>query len=440
MPYDIGAMPMMTAAQALAVYDAAQTMPDRAKAADALAFALREAIAPKHRKKAAQAAPAANPGEPAPLTAKALSAALSAVCGVISRRNTIPILGNVLLQAKAGLLTMSGTDLDHSYQTSLRDSSGNLPDFETTVNARDLAAAVKGADDPITFALDGAKLIVTIAGAAVQMATLPAKDFPVMNPAQNFAIAMARVETFRDALGYVQHAISEEETYYYLNGACLLHEVRDGEPVMTFVATDGHRLACQTAPRLDWEGLSVGGEPIKALFPREGVAWFLKHAPKMGDMTVELSPNFIRLTMDSGVYTTKLIDGSFPDFRRVIPEKPGQHVMEVSDCKGFAAAIKRVGSVSREKSRCVALDFGDPVRPEIKATCRNMEGGHRDEVIAGAKSEGSRLEIGFNAGYLQEIAAHGKAMRLETADRSSAGKITFPDRPDRVAVLMPVRV
>jgi len=242
MAYDIGQVTIIeypTLATILAYYDKACAGSNQVTFEDA-AHVMAQHL---RRPKAVKAKPAADP--PGRFTAANFAAALKLVGAVIEKRNTIPILSNVRLAASGGRLSLSGTDCDAEVTTGLSGYSG--PEFDVTVRADDLAPLLKGATSVEFDLSEESRLGVVINGTTARLPILPSADFPVMT-FEAVATALIDGEALRDALGFVQTAISAEETRYYLNGLYMHRTVEAGVNGLTFVSTDGSRLLKQTMP------------------------------------------------------------------------------------------------------------------------------------------------------------------------------------------------
>lgn len=443
MPLDIGPMenPRLansllasaagyTLAQALAAYDAAVAGSNEFTMEDAAHMLAAAARRPKASRKAARA--------PAGLfTPENFSAALKRAAGAIERRNSIPILSNVLLQVEAGRLTITGTDLDAVISTTL--TACPWPDFTLTVEPRQLMGLIKGAAEvtlePVVQPAVGVKpatvtqVVVITDGSRAQLPCIDAGDFPVMLPKLE-SVAMWDAAALRDGLAFVSCAISTEETRYYLNGVHLNTRDAAGRAILRFETTDGHRAMVQTSEAPAWDGPIPDG----ILIPRKSVGLLVGLLPTDGDVMVEVSASHIRVTLPDGVFTSKQIDGSFPDIWRVIPH-PGEAVTtaRVEDPKAFSAAVSRLITISAERSRSIQLTIAG----EVEGVVRNMEGARVVGALP-AVGEGEGFECGLNARYLVEFMT--APCLLKCYGENSPLRIEYDDRPDRVAVLMPLRV
>lgn len=359
---------------------------------------------------------------------------LNHVHRVVERRNTIPILSNVLMRADGSALQMTATDLDLEVNEAAPaqvDQAG-----ATTVPAHLLYDIVRklpeGAEVMLATEPDGATLSVVTGRAQFKLQCLPESDFPQLAAGEfghTFRLESTALARLIEA---TQFAISTEETRYYLNGIYLHTAEQDGQIVLRAVATDGHRLARVEMAAPD------GAEGIAGIIiPRKTVGEVQKLAEDPDLMvTVEVSDSKIRLTIGSVVLTSKLIDGTFPDYQRVIPTGNDRDL--VMDRKSFTNAVDRVATVSSERGRAVKLALSDG---QLTLTVNNPDSGSAtEELPAGYESEA--MEIGFNARYLLDIANQLSStdIKFRFADAGSPTLVEDPDGTGALYVLMPMRV
>jgi len=359
---------------------------------------------------------------------------LNHVHRVVERRNTIPILSNVLLKASAASLEMKATDLDLEMTEAIPavvERAG-----ATTVPAHLLYDIVRklpdGAEVMLKTADDGNSMTVISGRASFRLQCLPQSDFPELS-AGSFS-HMFRIDSavLKHLIDKTQFAISTEETRYYLNGI-YLHAIEFGGQLrLRSVATDGHRLA-----RAETEA-PAGAEGMPGIIvPRKTVAELQKllDNPDIA-VTVELSDTKIRFTIGSVVLTSKLIDGTFPDYQRVIPT--GNDKKLTIDRQTFSQAVDRVSTISSERGRAVKMAIADG---QVTLTVNNPDSGSATEEIP-ASYESEPLEIGFNARYLLDVAAQltGSDARFLLADAGSPTLIQDTSDEHALYVLMPMRV
>lgn len=365
----------------------------------------------------------------------ALLKPLAHVQSVVERRNTIPILANVLLRTTDGRLSLTATDMDMDVVETVAcavDEPG-----ETTIPAHTLYEIVRklpeGAEVGLTAANDGNRMSIRAGRSNFSLPTLPVEEFPALSGdtlSINFVLSAADAKTLIDRTRF---AISTEETRYYLNGI-YLHETTAGDmPVLRAVATDGHRLARVQMPLPE----GATGMP-SVIIPRKAVQEIRKLIDETdGEVQVGLSENKLRFAFGDMVLTTKLIDGTFPDYERVIP--PANDKTLRVTCGDFKKAVDRVATISTEKSRSVklALDNGT-----LTLSANSPDNGQATEEVD-VDYTASAIEIGFNSRYLIDIADQiddgNKAVFL-MADAASPTIVTDEGDDGALYVLMPMRV
>jgi DNA polymerase-3 subunit beta len=359
---------------------------------------------------------------------------LNHVHRVVERRNTIPILSNVLLVADGGSVELKATDLD------LEVTEATAASIEqggaTTVPAHLLYEIVRklpdGAEVMLKTDEEGNAMSVISGRSSFRLQCLPQSDFPELTAGSFSHIFRVDSDALRGLIEKTQFAISTEETRYYLNGIYLHAIEANGKLKLRAVATDGHRLA-----RTEIEA-PAGSEGMPGIIiPRKTVSELQKlvDAPDIA-VTVELSDTKIRFTIGSVVLTSKLIDGTFPDYQRVIPT--GNDKKLVVDRQTFAAAVDRVSTISSERGRAVKLSLGDG---QVTLTVNNPDSGSATEELA-ADYSSDPIEIGFNARYLLDVAAQlsGGNAEFLLADAGSPTLIHDTADDNALYVLMPMRV
>ncbi len=369
----------------------------------------------------------------------ALLRALGHVQSVVERRNTIPILSNVLLQARPSGLALSATDLDMEIidQTEAQvETPGQI-----TASAHTLYEIVRklpeGAEVSLSYTGEDPRLQVRAGRYKVNLPVLPAGDFPAMPQEGLSAPVTVDAPALMRLIDRTRFAISTEETRYYLTGIYLHTLIDDGREVLRAAATDGHRLAVADMPAPE----GAAGAP-GVIIPRKTVQEARRLLDDCGEtVEMQVSPQKVRLDFGKAGLTSKVIDGSFPDYTRVIPRE-NTRVLTVDNTL-FAAAVDRVATISSEKSRSVKLSV-EPGR--ITLTVRNMETGQAVEELE-VDYDGPPFEIGFNARYLMDVSAQigGELMELRFAERAPSATMLDPvlvlDPTDAAAqyVLMPLR-
>jgi len=363
--------------------------------------------------------------------------ALAHVQSVVEKRNTIPILANVMLEAKDGVLTLTATDMEIAVVERVPGVEVSRPG-RTTAPAATLYEIVRKLADGAKVELDhkggDAPLVLRAGRANANLNALPVEDFPSMTEGKmphHFAL---KAGTLRDLIDRTRFAISTEETRYYLNGIYIHAAESDGVKVLRAVATDGHRLARVEEPLPD----GAAGMP-GIIIPRKTVAEVRKLADETQDeVSIHLSDTKIRFDIGTVQITSKLIDGTFPEYERVIP-KGNDKILRVGK-KAFADAVGRVASISTEKSRPVKLSVS---RGNLMLTANSPELGQmQDELDEELVTyDAAPIEIGFQAKYLTDITDQiSEQVEFHFADGAAPTIVKDAGRGDALYVLMPMRV
>ena len=364
----------------------------------------------------------------------ALLKAVSRAQSVVERRNTIPILANVLIEAEGDTVHFRATDLD--IEVVDKDAAQVERAGATTVSAVTLHEIVRKLPDGalVTLSEDGAagRLTVEAGRSNFSLATLPKEDFPVMASSEYSANFSVKAQVLRRLFDKSKFAISTEETRYYLNGVYMhVAETADGRSLRC-VATDGHRLA-----RID-SALPAGAEEMPGVIvPRKTVGELRKLLDDDDmDIAVSVSETKVRFATPEITLTSKVIDGTFPDYTRVIPQNNTRR-LEV-DASEFARAVDRVSTVSSERSRAVKLQLDED---RLILSVNAPDSGAAEEELAVAYGD-ERLEIGFNAKYLLEIASQVDRENAVFMFNSSGDPTLMREGSDESAVyvVMPMRV
>ncbi|MDC0887397.1 DNA polymerase III subunit beta, partial [Altererythrobacter sp.] len=362
---------------------------------------------------------------------------LSHVQSVVERRNTIPILSNILIDASdGGSVKVMATDLDLQVVETIAAANVEAAGA-TTVSAHLLFDIARKLPDGSQVSLETAdnRMTVKAGRSRFQLPTLPKDDFPMIVEGDlptTFELAAA---TMAEIIDRTKFAISTEETRYYLNGI-FLHVSDEDEPVLKAAATDGHRLARFTLKRPD----GADGMP-DVIIPRKAVAELRKLLEESmdGNVQINLSASKIRFTLggEGGtVLTSKLIDGTFPDYSRVIPT--GNDKLLKVDPKSFFQGVDRVATIATEKTRAVKMGLD---RDKVTLSVTSPDNGTASEELAGEYSSDA-LEIGFNANYLKDILSQidSDVVELHLADAGAPTLIRKDENSPALYVLMPMRV
>ncbi|WP_370179855.1 DNA polymerase III subunit beta [Alteriqipengyuania sp.] len=362
---------------------------------------------------------------------------LSHVQSVVERRNTIPILSNVLIDAdEGGGVKVMATDLDLQVvetMTAANVESGGA----ITVSAHLLFDIARKLPDGSQVSLETAdnRMTVKAGRSRFQLPTLPKDDFPVIVEGELPTSFELPARELAELIDRTRFAISTEETRYYLNGI-FLHVSDESRPVLKAAATDGHRLARYTIDRPE----GAAGMP-DVIVPRKAVAELRKLLEEALDSNVQidLSASKIRFALggEGGVVlTSKLIDGTFPDYSRVIPT--GNDKLLKLDPKSFYEGVDRVATIATEKTRAVKMGL-DADKVTLSVTSPD-NGTAAEEIAAEYKSDG--FEIGFNANYLKDILSQidSDMVELHLADAGAPTLIRKDENSPALYVLMPMRV
>ena len=364
----------------------------------------------------------------------ALLRSLAHVQNVVERRTTIPILSNVKLAAEGDRLGLTATDMDLSLVA--HEPAQVARKGTTTVAAHTLFDIVRKLPDGSEVGIEqgegGGEVTVRAARSVFNLPTLPADEFPAIGEEQlgvRFTIGAGDLTRLIDKTRF---AISTEETRYYLNGIHI-HATKGGAvSMLRGVATDGHRLARVEVP------LPAGAEQIPAIIiPRKTVAEVRRLIDSVGgEVEVGVSPTRIQFAFDRAVLVSRLIDGTFPDYERVIPT--GNDKLAVLGRKDFGDAVDRVATISTEKAKAVKLSFDDGT---LTISAVSAETGRAVEEVE-ADYGGDSLEIGFNARYISDMlqGIDGETVRFEMASAAAPTVVRDPADASTLYVLMPMRV
>jgi len=358
---------------------------------------------------------------------------LSHVHRVVERRNTIPILANVLIRAGKNGLELKATDLDLEIVETLPAEVKQAG--STTVPAHMIYDIVRklpeGAQVELQAGSDRGSIALRAGRSRFTLQTLPESDFPDLAAGElphKFTVATADLKRL---VNKTQFAISTEETRYYLNGI-YLHVVGEKTAKLRSVATDGHRLAQVEIPAPK----GATGMP-GVIVPRKTVAELQKLVEDGGEeVEIELSASKIRFSFGKVTLTSKLIDGTFPDYGRVIPVSNDKTL--IVEKAEFAAAVDRVSTISSERGRAVKLSLHDG---KLTLSVTNPDSGSATEELE-VDYNADALDIGFNSRYLLDITAQleGEKAELKLADPGSPTLLRDQDASDALYVLMPMRV
>jgi len=351
---------------------------------------------------------------------------LQAVIGVVERRQTMPILSNVLLVAKGNDLLVTATDLEVELVAQAEvaiEAAG-----EITVSGRkllDICRALPEGSD-IDMSVSGEKLVVRSGRSKFSLATLPAAEFPTVEDIKAGQTIAVNQEVLGRLIEKTHFSMAQQDVRYYLNGMLL----ETGGAHLRAVATDGHRLAlCQA---------ELGGslDEQQVIVPRKGVLELQRLMTGEGAVNIELGPNHVRIQLDGIRFTSKLIDGRFPEYDRVIPKESSNEL--TADRAAFKGALQRTAILSNEKYRGIRLIIRDS---GVVMQAHNPEQEEAEEELEVTYS-GEDIEIGFNVNYLLDAlgAVDGDEVTLSVLDGNSSCLIRQPGKDDSKFVVMPMRL
>ena len=352
---------------------------------------------------------------------------LQAVIGVVERRQTMPVLSNVLLVAKNNELFVTATDLEVELvaQTEVAVETGG----EITVSGRkllDICRALPEGSD-VDISVSGEKLVVRSGRSKFSLATLPAAEFPSVEDIKAGQTIAVDQKVLGLLIDKTHFSMAQQDVRYYLNGMLL----ETGGKHLRAVATDGHRLAlCQA---------ELGGKALdeqQVIVPRKGVLELQRLMSGEGSLNIELGPNHVRIQLEGIRFTSKLIDGRFPEYERVIPKESSNEL--TADKNAFKGALQRTAILSNEKYRGIRLIIRDS---GVVMQAHNPEQEEAEEELE-VEYSGEDIEIGFNVNYLLDAlgAVDGDVVTLSVLDGNSSCLIRQPGKDDSKFVVMPMRL
>jgi DNA polymerase-3 subunit beta len=352
---------------------------------------------------------------------------LQAVIGVVERRQTMPILSNVLLVAKGGELAVTATDLE--VELVAQAEVAVAARGEITVSGRkllDICRALPEGSD-IDISVTGEKLVVRSGRSKFSLATLPAAEFPSVEDIKAGQTIAVQQEMLGRLIEKTHFSMAQQDVRYYLNGLLL----ETGGKFVRAVATDGHRLALCEA---ELDGATLDEQQV--IIPRKGVLELQRLMSGEGSVDIELGPNHVRIQLEGIRFTSKLIDGRFPEYDRVIPKESSNEL--TADRESFKAALQRTAILSNEKYRGIRLIIRDS---GVVMQAHNPEQEEAEEELE-VQYSGEDIEIGFNVNYLLDAlgAVNGDEVTLSVLDGNSSCLIRQPGRDDCKFVVMPMRL
>ncbi|MFO7542117.1 MAG: DNA polymerase III subunit beta [Thiobacillus sp.] len=359
----------------------------------------------------------------------ALQTALSAVVGVVERRHTLPILSNLLLEKKNGKLTLLATDLELQVSTQL-ESVESGEDFAITLAARKLFDIVRALPETAKVKLDtkDSQVVVSSGKSRFTLQTLPAADFPRVETGAGLGEAIRLPQkSLKRLLQLVQFAMASQDIRYYLNGMLL---VLDGKKLRV-VTTDGHRLSYAETP------LETEAETREVIIPRKTVVELSKLLNDVDDpVELRIGANQVTITLPDTELVTKVVDGKFPDYQRVIPVDQPRHLK--ANRQNVMQALQRAAILSNEKFRGVRLVMSENA---LGIICNNNEQEEAADEIE-VSYNGDPLDVGFNVTYLLDGlgAVSSDEITLSLGDANSSMLLTSEGEPGFKYVVMPMRI
>lgn len=354
---------------------------------------------------------------------------LQIVSGIVERRHTLPILANLLIRKHGQDISFLSTDLELQITTTA-DCGAGADDVATTVAARKLLDILRNMPDAeVALSLSDKRLTVAAGKSRFQLQTLAAEDFPTVAEANDYAASFALPQrAFRQLLGMVHFAMAQQDIRYYLNGMLLVVE---GEKIEA-VATDGHRLAyCNT---------TIAGEKFarqEVIIPRKTILELQRLLEDIDDpVQIDVAPSQVKFRFANVELVSKLVEGKFPDFNRVIPK--GYNKSFVISREELHRSLQRAAIVTSDKFKGVRFLVSEN---QLKISANNTENEEAQEEIE-IDYTGESVDIGFNVTYLLDVLSNLKVEQVEVSlgDANSSALITLPDNDEFKYVVMPMRI
>ncbi|MGV8805236.1 MAG: DNA polymerase III subunit beta [Polaromonas sp.] len=354
---------------------------------------------------------------------------LQSVSGIVERKHTLPILANVLIRKTGGQLQFTTSDLEIQIRT-MAELNGDEGDFTTTVNARKLIDVLRSMPGDQTVLLESAqsKLVLKGGKSRFTLQTLPAEDFPLVQEAASFGPAFSVPQkVLKELLNQVSFAMAVHDIRYYLNGILFVAEGKQ----LSLVATDGHRLAFSSAM------LDVEVPKQEVILPRKTVIEMQRLlSDKEGAIEMQFAANQAKFSFEGMEFVTKLVEGKFPDYNRVIPRNH-KNIITLGRAP-LLASLQRTAILTSEKFKGVRLNIEPGT---LRVASNNAE---QEEAVDELDIDyaGEAIEIGFNVTYLIDALANMQQdmVKIELADSNSSALLTIPDNATFKYVVMPMRI
>ncbi|WP_407546912.1 DNA polymerase III subunit beta [Vibrio parahaemolyticus] len=353
---------------------------------------------------------------------------LQQVSGALGGRPTLPILGNLLIKVEENVLSMTATDLEVELVSKVT-LEGDFEAGSITVPSRKFLDICRGLPDDaiITFVLEGDRVQVRSGRSRFSLATLPANDFPNIEDWQSEVEVSLSQADLRTLIDKTQFSMANQDVRYYLNG--MLFEI-DGTTLRS-VATDGHRMAVsQTQLGADFSQKQI-------IVPRKGVQELVKlmDAPEQ-PVVLQIGSSNVRAEVNNFIFTSKLVDGRFPDYRRVLPQHTNKTL--IASCDELRQAFSRAAILSNEKFRGVRVNLAGS---EMRITANNPEQEEAEEMLD-VTFEGDPIEIGFNVSYVLDVlnTLRCEKVQVSMSDANASALIENADDDSAMYVVMPIRL
>ena len=353
---------------------------------------------------------------------------LQQIASVVERRQTLPILANILINAGKGTLQMTATDLEVELKTQAKAECEGEMDF--TVPARKLLDITKALPEgaKITVDVESDKVKLQSGRSRFSLGVLPAQDYPVIEPIPSNSVLTLKESLFKRLIEKTQFAMAQQDVRYYLNG--MLLEISKGD--IRTVATDGHRLAMSQS-----EGAVTKDIDIQVIMPRKAVielGRLLRDQDE--DIKIELSNSYIKVLLNNAVFTSKLIDGRFPEYQRVMPSGSDKEVEAEKTI--LRQSLTRASILSNEKYRGIRFFLQKDV---LQLQAHNPEQEEAEEEVE-IDYQGEEIKIGFNVGYLLDAisAIEEDSVIIELKDSNSSALMYGKGNSESRYVIMPMRI
>ncbi len=362
-------------------------------------------------------------------TQEQILAALQSVGGIVERRHTLPILANVMLRKTGSDVQLTTSDLEIQIQTQA-SLGGDSGDFSTTVGARKLMDILRSmpSDQSVTLESSQTKLLLKSGKSRFTLQTLPAEDFPLVQASASFGpLFSIPQKTLKTLLQQISFSMAVHDIRYYLNGILFVAEGKQ----LSLVATDGHRLAFTSAV------LEREVPKQEVILPRKTVLELLRLlSDKDGSIDMQFAPNQARFTFDGAEFVTKLVEGKFPDYNRVIPKNHKNRV--TLGRQALLISLQRIAILTSDKFKGVRINIEPGLLRLASSNAEQEEAIDEIEIDYG----GDSIEIGFNVSYLIDVLVNmGEDMvRMDLADSNSSVLVTIPNHDYFKYVVMPMRI